>query len=98
MAIAADSMHYKADLLVNLSVAAAVILTSSSGLTWLDPLVGFAIAAYIVWNALGIATDALDVLLDRELPEEDRKRIRAIATSHPQVHGCHDLRTRIVGA
>jgi ferrous-iron efflux pump FieF len=31
------------------------------------------------------------------LPDEDRKRIRAIATAHPGVLAVHDLRTRAAG-
>jgi ferrous-iron efflux pump FieF len=35
--------------------------------------------------------------MDRELPDEDRQRIRAIAMAHPEVHDLHDLRTRSSG-
>jgi ferrous-iron efflux pump FieF len=35
--------------------------------------------------------------MDRELPDEDRQRIRAIATAHPEVIRLHDLRTRSSG-
>ena len=42
--------------------------------------------------------NSIDVLLDRELPEEDRRRIADIAFAHPQVKGLHDMRTRSSGA
>jgi ferrous-iron efflux pump FieF len=35
--------------------------------------------------------------MDRELPDSDRARIRAIALAHPQVKSVHDLRTRASG-
>jgi ferrous-iron efflux pump FieF len=97
VAIAADSVHYRADLLLNLSVLVTVAVSSWTNQPLLDALVGIAIAAYIVWSVYGIATKALDVLLDRELPADDRERIRDIAISHPEVHGFHDLRTRYGG-
>jgi ferrous-iron efflux pump FieF len=36
-------------------------------------------------------------LMDHELPDEDRTRIRQIALAHPQVRSVHDLRTRAAG-
>jgi ferrous-iron efflux pump FieF len=35
--------------------------------------------------------------MDRELPDEEREKIRAIAQSHPDVVAAHDLRTRVAG-
>jgi ferrous-iron efflux pump FieF len=98
MAIAADSLHYQMDLAVNLSVAIAVVLAGWTKWSLIDPLVGFGVAAYIIYSTYGIATRALDVLLDRELPTEDRERIRELAIAHPEVHGFHDLRTRFGGS
>lgn len=98
MAIAADAMHYKTDLLVNISIVAAVALAAFTGLAWVDPAVGLAVAAYLTWGAWGIAAKSLDILLDREIPETDRQRIRELAIRHGKVRGFHDLRTRHGGA
>jgi ferrous-iron efflux pump FieF len=35
--------------------------------------------------------------MDRELPEEDRKRIEDIVLAHPKACSIHDLRTRSAG-
>ncbi|MCB1597230.1 MAG: cation diffusion facilitator family transporter, partial [Gammaproteobacteria bacterium] len=98
LAITADAMHYKTDVLVNVVVAGAVAGTAMTGLRWLDPLVGGAVALYLVSGAWGIAMHSLDVLLDKEIPEVDRRRIRDIAKAHPEVLGFHDLRTRFSGS
>ena len=98
VAIAADALHYKSDLYVNLSVVAAVAVATFTGLAWIDPAVGLGVAAYLAWGAWGIASRSLDILLDREIPDADRAHIRELATSHPQVLGFHDLRTRHGGA
>ncbi len=98
MAIAADALHYRTDLFVNLSVVAAVAVAGFTGLAWVDPAVGMAVAVYLAWGALGIAAKSLDILLDREIPENDRQRIRELAARHPKVLGFHDLRTRHGGS
>ena len=97
VAIKADSLHYKGDLLANAGVIAALVLTDALGLPVIDPLFGLAIAAYILWNARSVAAEALDMLLDRELPQEERDRIKEIALSYPEVLAMHDLRTRRSG-
>lgn len=98
MAIRADAMHYTVDILVNLSVSAAVILATWTGWPLIDPLIGLAVGIYILIGALRMISQALDILLDREIPLADRKRIRQIALDNPEVLGLHDLRTRYGGS
>jgi ferrous-iron efflux pump FieF len=97
LAIDADSVHYRADLLGNMAVIAALVLTEATGQLRIDPLFAVAIAAFLVTGAVRIAREALDVLMDRELPAGDRDRIRAVVMAHPQSRGLHDLRTRSAG-
>jgi ferrous-iron efflux pump FieF len=97
LAISADKLHYFGDLLTNVSVAVALVLAAQFGLHWADPIFGAGIAIYIVWSAWEIIRQSLDQLMDRELPDEERKRIREIALSHPEVKAVHDLRTRASG-
>lgn len=97
LAISADKLHYFGDLLANVAVAVALVLATQFGLHWADPVFGGLIAVYIVWSAWEIIRQSLDQLMDRELPDEDRKRIREIALSHPEVRAVHDLRTRASG-
>ncbi len=97
VAIAADSLHYKGDILVNAAVIVALLLGGWFGWRHVDPLFGAAIAIYIFYNAWLIVREAMDMLMDRELPEEDRQTIRQIALAHPEVTNLHDLRTRRSG-
>ncbi len=97
VAIAADSLHYKMDILVNVGVVISLLLVMNMGWFWADPVVAIAIAGYIVYGAWSIASQSLQILMDRELPDEDRLKIREIALSHPDVRGVHDLRTRSSG-
>lgn len=97
VAIRADSLHYRMDVLVNLGVIASLVLVAQLGWMWIDPLVAVIIAGYIVHGAWEIFSEAFHILMDRELPDEDRARIREIAQSHEKVLGVHDLRTRSSG-
>jgi len=97
VAITADSLHYVTDVLTNGGVILALVLVSWLGWHWVDPLFGAAIAAYIVYSAWIIAAQSLNLLMDRELSDEDRARIVKIATAHPEVTAVHDLRTRSSG-
>jgi len=97
VAIEADSMHYKMDVLVNISVIASLYIASEYGLLYADPLFALAIAGYIFWGAWEVGMQSLHLLMDRELPDAERSRIKEIALSHPDVLGLHDLRTRSSG-
>lgn len=97
LAIEADSTHYRADLLMNLAALTALILGGTLGLAWADPVFGLLIAALILWGAVQIAREAYNQLMDRELADSDRARIKAIACSHPEVRNVHELRTRSSG-
>ncbi len=97
LAISADSLHYRGDLFMNVSVIAALILSSQLGWGLVDPIFGIAIAFYILWSAIAIFRGAYDQLMDRELPDADREKIRKIALEHAGVLDMHDLRTRASG-
>jgi ferrous-iron efflux pump FieF len=97
VAVNADSLHYTGDVLINLSVIASLLLSSQVGFTLADPLFAIAIALYLLWNALGIARSSMDLLMDHELPQAERDRIKQIARLHPGVMNVHDLRTRSSG-
>jgi ferrous-iron efflux pump FieF len=95
-AIRADALHYKTDLLTNAAIVIALIL-SQFGWLGIDPLFALAIAAYILYSSWEIGAEAIHDLLDHELPDEKRQKIIDIAKSHSDVHGMHDLRTRLSG-
>lgn len=97
VAITADSLHYKGDLLINSAVLAVLVAQNFVQAAWLDPFIGGGIAAYLVYGAWRISKTALDMLMDRELPDEDRNRIRFIALDHADVKSVHELRTRRAG-
>ena len=96
-AIGADALHYRTDIMLNLSVIAALVAAGQFGLWWFDGVVALGIAFYIAWSSWKVATRSLDLLMDREFVQEDRDRIKALCWSHPETRGMHDLRTRSSG-
>lgn len=97
IAVSADSVHYKADLLVNLGIIGGLLAAILLDWRFVDPLVAIAVAAYISFCAWEIFRTSLNMLMDHELPEEDRQRIKDIVHAHPEVRSMHDLRTRSSG-
>lgn len=97
VAIAADSLHYAGDILVNISVIAALVLSAQFNWIYADALFAIGIAAYICYNAWSIIKMSFADLMDEELPDEERDRILEMARSHTHVIGVHDLRTRRSG-
>lgn len=97
VAIRADELHYRGDVILNASVIASLLISGMTGWTAVDPLFAIGVAGWIIWNAWGIIRQSLEQLMDQELPNEDRKRIRGIVLEHSEVHSFHDLRTRAAG-
>lgn len=97
VAVAADSLHYTADLLTHVAVIAGVVLSGELGWSWADPVFAIAIAAFLVVGGVRIARRSIDLLMDRELADDVRARILAIAAAEPGVLACQALRTRSAG-
>ncbi|MGB3738202.1 MAG: cation diffusion facilitator family transporter [Pontixanthobacter sp.] len=97
VAIGADHTHYQSDLLLNLAVIVALALDQYAGLTGIDPVFGIAIALWLAFGAWRAAGEAIDHLMDREWPEEQRQRFVELAARHPELANLHDLRTRTSG-
>jgi ferrous-iron efflux pump FieF len=96
-AIAADRAHYLTDIAVNAGVLAALGVARTTGWVRADPVFALAISGYMLWNAWEIARGALVQLLDRELPQDERRRIERTVMACPGVRGIHDMRTRDAG-
>ncbi|MCM8558487.1 cation diffusion facilitator family transporter [Sphingomicrobium sediminis] len=97
VAIQTDHVHYQSDLLLNLAVIAALALDQLGNFALADPILGLAIAAWLLWGAWRGAGHALNQLMDREWDEDKRQRFVDMINAHPELHGIHELRTRTSG-
>ncbi len=97
VAIEADRLHYMTDILSNGVVIAALVGAGLFGITWLDPVLGLAMALVILKSAWSVGRQSIDMLMDRELPDAERAEIERRACAVAGVIGIHDLRTRRAG-
>ncbi len=96
MAVKADSAHYSGDVLLNLSVIAALWLVNNSVL-WADAVMTALIALYLLWTAWQLALESLRHLLDEELTDSERTQIVDVLHQLPEVYGVDQLKTRQAG-
>jgi ferrous-iron efflux pump FieF len=97
LVVSADELHYRSDLILNGAVIVSLVATTVLNWPFVDPLFGIAIGLWIIYGAWRVARKAIVQLMDQELPDDARARIRRIALAHPQVRAVHDLRTRAAG-
>ena len=77
----------------------ALALFHFSGVRWLDPVVSLLICGLILLSVKDVLRDSFNNLMDRELPDEERRRIEEILENEVEgAVGHHDLRTRRSGA
>ena len=98
LAIGADSLHYQTDVMINGSVLVSIFLVTELGIILADPIFAIGIALFISFMAWKIGIEALNILMDSELPDGDRRKIIEIACAQDGVEGVHDLRTRSSGS
>jgi len=97
LAVGADELHFRSDMVVNAGVLAALILDQFVAVPILDPLLGGAIGLWIIVGSIRLFRLSMSQLMDHELPDGDRARIRAIAEAAPDVTAVHDIKTRAAG-
>ena len=97
VAVAADRLHYAADLASNLVALGAIAAAALLGWTGFDALGGLIIGGILLWGAVSVFREAANQLLDRELPVADRERIVALMTEDARITDVHQLRTRASG-
>ena len=97
VAIEADGMHYTGDILLNIGVAISLVLGGYFNIIYADPFFGGVACLYLLYSAYQVFVASTDVLMDKEMSEEERKNILEIIRTHSAVVGIHELRTRRSG-
>ena len=95
--ISGDALHYQSDLLLNLGVLVAIVL--SQGI-WASTDGAFTILVglYLIFGAGQIMVQSVKQLMDHELSDEEVSVIKTVVLSHDKALGIHELRTRQAGA
>jgi ferrous-iron efflux pump FieF len=99
-ALQADATHYVTDIFTNLGALLALVIIGLTPWQMADPIISIAIAFYILWSAISVGRESIDVLMDRRLPLDVDEQIAAVVSSYSNqgVLGFHDLRTRRSGS
>lgn len=99
MALQADGLHLRTDVLTSLGVFIGLLLITLTGIDILDPIVAIIVAGLIIKAALDLTIEASKGLLDRRLPETEEEKIKNVLAKHNNLFvGYHDFRTRKAGA
>ncbi|HYY59266.1 MAG TPA: cation diffusion facilitator family transporter [Pyrinomonadaceae bacterium] len=100
LALRSDAIHYASDIFTNSGALLALLIVVLTGWQMADPLISIMIAIYILWSAVGVGRESMDVLMDRRLPLDIDERIASVVSRYRDrgVLGFHDLRTRRSGS
>jgi ferrous-iron efflux pump FieF len=99
-ALQADATHYVTDIFTNLGALLALVIVGLTPWQIADPIISIGIAFYILWSAVSVGRESIDVLMDRRLPLDVDEQIAVVVSSYSNqgVLGFHDLRTRRSGS
>jgi cation diffusion facilitator family transporter len=94
----ADAHHLLTDVWTSAGVIVGIALVALTGWLRLDPLIAFAVAVNIVWTGWKLVRETGLGLLDRSLPDEERRAITgALIPFQEQGILFHAIRTRVAG-
>lgn len=99
-ALHADATHYITDIYSNASALLALIIVALTPYQIADPIISLVIAFYILWSAVSVGRESIDVLMDRRLPLQVDEQVAEVVSRYRDqgVLGFHDLRTRRSGS
>jgi cation diffusion facilitator family transporter len=95
IALEADSMHLKTDVMTSLGVFVGLVVINLTGLKILDPLIALIVAALILKAAYNLTKESSKGLVDEKLPSEEEMVVKKVLLEHlPEFVAYHKLRTR----
>jgi len=75
LALEADALHLKTDVITSLGVGLGLLLIWITGLTYLDPVVAILVALLIFWESYKLLMRAFNPLLDVSWEEEELEQL-----------------------
>jgi cation diffusion facilitator family transporter len=98
MALEADALHLKTDVLTSAGVALGIMLIAITGINILDPIVAILVAMLILKEAFTLCKKAVLPLLDPKLCDDEEKLIQVVMEKYKhKIIDFHSLRTRKSG-
>lgn len=98
-AVVANAWHHRSDALSSLGTTAGIGGAIVLGEAWrvLDPLAAVVVSVLILKVAMQLFVPSMEELLEKSLPAEEEKEIRAVILEQPGCTDPHNLRTRRIG-
>ena len=97
-ALAADSEHYRSDVIANLASSVSIAAIAMTGIIWLDPLLAAIFALNIGWGGFKLLSSSINDLLDHDLPEHLKEDVIAvIGNCNELIVDVHNFRGRRSG-
>ena len=84
MALEADAIHLRTDVVSNAGVLLGLVIIYATGLTILDPIIALIMAAYIVYSGVRLISKASADLLDENILPEEEKIVHDVLGEHSQ--------------
>ncbi len=99
-AIKSDAAHYSIDVYTTGGALIALLATAITSWHAADPIISIIISIYILWSAVRVARESIDVLMDRYLGIDVDESVARIVKDFETrgVRGFHELRTRRSGS
>jgi cation diffusion facilitator family transporter len=98
-ALHVNALHFLSDVIAGLGVLIGLVILKFTGWLLIDPIIAFAVAAYILIISAKQVKVALQELSDTQLPGYEIQAIRNLMTGfHEKMIEAHELRTRKSGA
>ena len=97
LSIRADNAHYVGDLWMNMGVLTSLIFGYTFSIGWLDSLFGIGVSLYLFKSSLYILRCAVAMLMDEEMPNVVKNKIKSQLHLLQDIQKVQDLRTRLSG-
>lgn len=98
LVIQADALHYQTDLYTNGAVLIALGVIHFTDFYMIDPILGIAIAIYMVYAAYPIVKEGVLMLMDIALDEDEIEKIQDYLLLVDDINSTHHLTTRRSGS
>jgi cation diffusion facilitator family transporter len=98
LVIRADALHYQTDLYTNGAILIALGVIHFTDFEIIDPLLGIAIAVYMVYSAYPIVKEGVLMLMDIALEEDEIEKIEDYLLQVDNINSTHHLTTRRSGS
>jgi cobalt-zinc-cadmium efflux system protein len=90
-------IHNLGDALSNIAIIAGAIVIRRTGANWIDPLIGIAIGAMVLWTGAGILRESTHILLEGLPRNIDLKNVAGAILKVDGVQEVHDIHIWTLG-